>query len=95
MEILYHNSEHLDPTLDSTKALVQRRNVIGRSTGAPVEILPLPDGLGKRTAHNTPEGTTEFYAYIRFAANKDGEFTLLFGDKEIRLDLSLDDNAYF
>jgi len=96
VEILYHNSEHLGHADNpAVRELVQKRNVIGRTVDASVEILPLPEGPGRVTARSAPEGTTNFRAYIKFAANKNGEFAISFKGKEIRLDLSLDDDEYF
>jgi len=92
---LYHNSEHLrwdrdDPEIDS---LYRKRNVIGWYDERPIMILPLP--AGERTAANTPDWAHDVGPFLKFAAHKDGEFSIKTGGKEIRLDISFGDQSYF
>lgn len=91
--ILYHNSEHLKPNADLESAKIHsKRNVIGWYNGRPIEILPLPTKT-KSTAESTPGRNIGLE--LKFAANKDGEFSVIVDEKEIRLDFSFDDNSYF
>lgn len=91
--VLYHNSEHLKPDSDPKSVeIFSKRNVIGWCDGRPIEILPLPTGL-KRTAADTPG--RDLAPYLKFAANKNGEFSINADGKEIHLDFSFDDNSYF
>lgn len=98
--VLYHNSEHGkfldDKTANLTqeeKELKEKRNVVGWYDGRPIEILPLP--RGKRIAANAPG--RDLIPYLKFAAHKDGLFAIPKKDneKEIRLDISFDDNDYY
>jgi len=93
---LYHNSEHLDIANCNESALEiwKKRNVIGGQSDQPLEFLPIPKE-NKRTAATTPNNSTDLRAYLKFAAHKDGAFAIQVGDKEIRLDLSVDDNTYY
>ncbi len=92
--VLYHNSEHLklDNNDHETTALHAKRNVVGFWDGRPLEYLPLPER--KRTAHDIPEGNSAVGPFLVFAANKDGNFSVMANNKEIRLDISFDDGYY-
>ena len=95
--ILFHNTEHLlvDPDNAEAVALNDKRNVLGWYDGRSIEILPLPsaDGGNKRTAHSSPGH--DLCPYLRFGAHKDGNFSIEVGGKEIRIDISFDDDTYY
>lgn len=93
--VLYHNSEHLrwDRSDPETDSLYRKRNVIGWYDGRPITILPLP--AGERTAINTPDWAHDVGPFLKFAAHKGGELSIRIGGKEIRLDISFDDQSYF
>lgn len=91
--ILYHNSEHLKHDTDSESAYIaSRRNVLGWYDNRPIEILPLPTEK-KSTAVATPGH--DLSPWLKFAANKNGEFFIMFNGEEVRLDFSFDDNSYY
>lgn len=94
--ILFHNAEHLKKDFDDKEAmnLIEKRNVIGWYDGRPIAILPLPKDQ-KSTAVSAEELGRDLFSYPRFAAHKDGFFPIEVGGKEIRLDISFDDNSYF
>ncbi len=94
--VLYHNSEHLNVEKGDKEALelFDRRNVIGWYDGRPISILPLPTET-PRTAASSPEGTHDLGPSLRFAAHKNGELAITAGNKEIRLDISFDDETYW
>ncbi len=91
--ILFHNNEHLkkDPNDKEVMNFIEKRNVIGWYDGREMEILPLPQG--KSIAISTPG--RDFASYPKFAAHKDGVFSITVDGKEIRLDISFDDNSYY
>ncbi|MDO8561175.1 MAG: hypothetical protein Q7R91_03090 [bacterium] len=93
--VLYHNSEHLkiDDQDREAAILYKRRNVIGWYDGRSIAILPLPKG--KESAAPIPSDMNDLYPYLRFAAHKDGVFSLNSGGREIRLDLTFDDMTYY
>lgn len=91
--ILYHNSEHLQFNADPESENIRlKRNVIGWYDGRPIEVVPIPTKT-KRTAADTPGH--DLQPSFKFAANKDGEFSMNVDGKEIRLDFSFDDNTYY
>ncbi len=94
--VLFHNSEHLKVEEGDKDAqeLYLRRNVLGWYDGRPLEILPLPTET-KSTAASSPQGTHNVGPLLSFAAHKDGELAITVGNKEIRLDISLNDENYW
>jgi len=96
MGILYHAAEHfclLDP---ANAEYIRTRNVVGWFDGRPIE-LTYPDPETARPAHvkaNTaedPEGYDR-KAFISVSASKDGYFAIHPNGKEVRLDISFDEN---
>lgn len=73
--------------------LYSKRNAVGYYDGRHIKILPLPKG--SRTAADVPENNSEFGPYLKFAANKNGQFSIEANDKEVRLDISFDDMKYY
>lgn len=94
--ILYHNSEHFKPSPDRQEETERysKRNVLGYYDGRPLKILPLPTET-KRTAAHTPEGTRDLSVYPKFAAHKDGVFSITVAGQTIRIDISFDDSSYY
>lgn len=91
--VLYHNNEHLkEDTGRESREVFQKRNVVGWYDGRPIEILPMPTKT-KRTAADTLGH--DLSPWLKFAANENGEFSIVMDDKETRLDFSFDDNDYF
>ena len=97
--ILYHNSEHgkfLDKKSDELtaeeKELKEKRNVIGWYDNRSIEILSLPEG-GKKIAADIPG--CSLGPGLLFSAHKDGIFTISHNGKEIRLDISFEDETFY
>jgi hypothetical protein len=91
--VLFHNNEHLDPKSSPEAMKVhQNRNVIGYYDGSDMKILPLPTET-KRSAVSEPGHPLNIM--LRIAAHKDGELSLKANGKEVRLDISLDDDSYY
>lgn len=90
---LYHNSEHLRIPEEGTPLfeLYKKRNVVGFFDGKPIEVLPLPQG--KRTAADLSLQTVN--PDVKFAAHKNGLFSISHRGETIRLDISLDDRHYY
>jgi hypothetical protein len=98
VKILYHNSEHVDPDAGAEeKEIHAKRNVISTIGSDELDILPLPDTSGfiKYTSQNRPKGSHDLRVNPRFAANKDGVFSIKINGKEVRIDISFDDADYF
>lgn len=88
---LFHNGEHLK--IDGSReaeALYKKRNLVCWYNNKPLEILPFPKG--KVSKADTP-GHEIFCP--NFAVHKDGAFSVVANGKEIKFDISFDDNEYF
>lgn len=92
--ILFHNLEHLKADSEEAVECHKKRNVAGWYDGRPIAILPLPKDK-KSTAVSAEELGHDLAPYPKFAAHKEGSFSIEVGGKEIRLDISFDDNSYY
>lgn len=90
---LYHNYEHTPIPPKGTPAyeVYKKRNVAAYFDGRPIEILPLPES--KRTAADLPMQTVN--PDVKFAAHKNGLFSVSHRGETIRLDFSLGDQHYY
>jgi len=94
--ILFHNFEHLKIDGEEARELYKKRNVIcWYGDHKSLQILPLP--IGKISAVFEPDGGRNIAPPSpRFAAHKNGAFSLIIGggEGEIKFDISFDDNSY-
>lgn len=95
--VIFHNTEHLkvDNNILETVELNKRRNVLGWFDKSPIEILPLPKGKVYTSVVTYPNNGQELVPYFKFAAHKNGEFSIEVDNEEIRFDISFDDENYF
>lgn len=102
---LYHNSEHLtakDPKTGKidpkAEDLIRKRSVLGWYDGRDVELTypteNMPAKLKEANTASDPEGTHRV-GNMTFKATKNGEFTINHEGKEIRIDLSFNNNQNY
>jgi hypothetical protein len=90
---LYHNYEHLKFPSPGTPLLerFKKRNVVGFFDGRPLEVLPFPSDKSIKVDLPMQNMTP----YVKFAAHKDGLFSITRKGETVRLDVSLDDPRYY